>query len=89
MCATSSSSRASRADLQFMEDYSIVGDMMVVILISLDAYWKFVKSDIIAVPDCLLATQSTVLGWMLYGSLPRGRIFVIVWLDTDFYVLMY
>ena len=47
-------------DLQFMEDNSTIDDIKVDILIGLDAYWKFVKLNIITVPDSLLAAQSTV-----------------------------
>ena len=62
-------------DLQFVEDYSTFDDIKVDILIGLDAYWKFVKPNIITVPDSLLAAQSTVFGWMLYGSVPGGQDF--------------
>ena len=62
-------------DLQFVEDYSTVDDIKVDIIIGLDAYWKFVKPNTITVPDSLLAAQSTVFGWMLYGSVPGGQDF--------------
>ena len=62
-------------DLQFVGDYSTVDDIKVDILIGLDAYWKFVKPNIITVPDSLLAAQSTVFGWMLYDSVPGGQDF--------------
>ena len=62
-------------DLQFVEDYSTVDDKKFYILIGRDAYWKFVKPKIIIVPDSLLSAQSTVSGWMMYGSTPGGQDF--------------
>ena len=62
----------SLGDLQFTASHITDQNLNIDILIGLDSCWKFVGSEIRnSIPEGLMA-QSSVFGWILYGSVPHA-----------------
>ena len=55
-------------------DYTLSSEIKVDILVGLDSYWKFVKPQITGCSVEGLMAQSTVFGWVLFGSVPVSQI---------------
>ena len=60
----------SFGDVQFADDYTSGKEVKVDILIGLDAYWKFVKPQVVNVNSEGLTAQATVFGWIFSGVVP-------------------
>ena len=62
----------SFGNVEFADCYDDSRHINIDILIGLDAYWKFIKSGVITIPEGLVA-QQTVFGWIVSGSLLCGE----------------
>ena len=60
--------------VEFADVLDTNGEVEIDILIGLDAYWKFIKPQILSsVPNGLMA-QLSVFGWVLYGTIPNREV---------------
>ena len=63
----------SFGELSMAWDYTLSSEIKVDILVGLDFYWKFVKPQITGCSVEGLMAQSTVFGWVLFGSVPVSQ----------------
>ena len=63
----------SFGELSMAWDYTLSSEIKVDILVGLDSYWKFVKPQITGCSVEGLMAQSTVFGWVLFGSVPVSQ----------------
>ena len=63
----------SFGELSMAWDYTLSSEIKVDILVGLDSYWKFVKPQITGYSVEGLMAQSTVFGWVLFGSVPVSQ----------------
>jgi hypothetical protein len=61
--------------VQFVEDYSQSQRVKADILIGLDNYWRFVRPDVVPLPEeeSTLVAQRTIFGWILSGSYGKDQ----------------
>ena len=64
----------SFGEIQFSDVYDVSAEVTIDVLIGLDNYWKFIKPQILCSEPSGFMAQSSLFGWVLYGSIASSEV---------------